>query len=186
MATKAATGSKNIRTLMVWASAEKFSPTMVICQVSYCPSYWVIYCTVAQNPSELTGSSRLSRQVALWNRRPPWSLGTRPSTNPDSLRPDTLLAPTLTSLPSTRWNIGPFALIKDCAVTTTSLRLAWHHGLTWMPMRTWAASTVSSHSNRSVPVQLDGVQIHLAPGQTVIPHAPDRDLDVPTGSRSQP
>jgi uncharacterized protein (DUF427 family) len=31
-----------------------------------------------------------------------------------------------------------------------------------------------------VSVQLDGIQLHLAPGQTVIPHGPDRDLDVPT------
>jgi uncharacterized protein (DUF427 family) len=30
-----------------------------------------------------------------------------------------------------------------------------------------------------VSVHLDGVQLHLAPGQTVIPHGPDRDLDVP-------
>jgi uncharacterized protein (DUF427 family) len=29
-----------------------------------------------------------------------------------------------------------------------------------------------------VPVQLDGVQLRLEPGQTVIPHGPDRDLDV--------
>ncbi len=31
-----------------------------------------------------------------------------------------------------------------------------------------------------VSVQLDGVQLHLEPGQTVIPHGPDRDLDVPS------
>jgi uncharacterized protein (DUF427 family) len=30
-----------------------------------------------------------------------------------------------------------------------------------------------------VSVQLDGVQLHLAPGQTVIAHGPDRDLDIP-------
>jgi uncharacterized protein (DUF427 family) len=29
-----------------------------------------------------------------------------------------------------------------------------------------------------VPVQLDGAQLRLEPGQTVIPHGPDRDLDV--------
>ncbi len=28
-------------------------------------------------------------------------------------------------------------------------------------------------------VELDGARLHLAPGQTVIPHGPDRDLDVP-------
>jgi uncharacterized protein (DUF427 family) len=32
-----------------------------------------------------------------------------------------------------------------------------------------------------VSVELDGVRLHLAPGQTVIPHGPDRDLDVPLG-----
>jgi uncharacterized protein (DUF427 family) len=30
-----------------------------------------------------------------------------------------------------------------------------------------------------VSVHLDGVEIHLAPGQTVIPHGPDRDLNMP-------
>jgi uncharacterized protein (DUF427 family) len=29
-----------------------------------------------------------------------------------------------------------------------------------------------------VSVQLDGIQLHLEPGQTVIPHGPDRGLDV--------
>jgi len=29
-----------------------------------------------------------------------------------------------------------------------------------------------------VPVQLDGAQIHLEPGQTVVSHGPDRDLTV--------
>jgi uncharacterized protein (DUF427 family) len=33
-----------------------------------------------------------------------------------------------------------------------------------------------------VPVRLGRVQLHLAPGQTVIPHGPDRDLDVPVGT----
>ncbi len=41
-----------------------------------------------------------------------------------------------------------------------------------------------SFEPESVPVQLDGVHIHLAPGQTVIPHGPDRDLDVPTATSS--
>jgi hypothetical protein len=30
-----------------------------------------------------------------------------------------------------------------------------------------------------VSVEIDGAQMHLEPGQTVIPHGPDRDLDVP-------
>ncbi len=34
-----------------------------------------------------------------------------------------------------------------------------------------------------VSVQLDGTQLHLEPGQTVIPHGPDRDLDVAEVSR---
>ena len=29
-----------------------------------------------------------------------------------------------------------------------------------------------------VSVQLGGIQLRLEPGQTVIPHGPDRDLDV--------
>jgi uncharacterized protein (DUF427 family) len=37
-----------------------------------------------------------------------------------------------------------------------------------------------------VSVQLDGVQFRLAPGQTVIPHGPDRDLEVPTATAKQP
>lgn len=37
-----------------------------------------------------------------------------------------------------------------------------------------------------VSVQLDGAQLHLARGQTVIPHGPDRDLDVPAGTGKQP
>jgi hypothetical protein len=37
-----------------------------------------------------------------------------------------------------------------------------------------------------VPVHLDGVQLHLASGQTVIPHGPDRDLDVPIPTGKQP
>jgi len=36
-----------------------------------------------------------------------------------------------------------------------------------------------------VAVRLDGVQLHLAPGQTVIPHGPDRDLDVPSTGGEQ-
>ena len=37
-----------------------------------------------------------------------------------------------------------------------------------------------------VSVQLDGVQFRLAPGQTVIPHGHDRDLEVPTATAKQP
>jgi uncharacterized protein (DUF427 family) len=33
-----------------------------------------------------------------------------------------------------------------------------------------------------VSVQLDGAQLHLEPGQTVVPHGPDRDLDVPAAT----
>lgn len=36
-----------------------------------------------------------------------------------------------------------------------------------------------------VSVKLDGVQLHLAPGQIVVPHGPDRDLDVPTSISNQ-
>ena len=37
-----------------------------------------------------------------------------------------------------------------------------------------------------VSVQLDGIQLRLEPGQTVIPHGPDRDLDVPAATGTQP
>jgi uncharacterized protein (DUF427 family) len=37
-----------------------------------------------------------------------------------------------------------------------------------------------------VSVHLDGTQLHLEPGQTVIPHGPDRDLDVPAAAGTQP
>jgi uncharacterized protein (DUF427 family) len=36
-----------------------------------------------------------------------------------------------------------------------------------------------------VSVQLGGSQLHLEPGQTVIPHGPDRDLDVPAVTARQ-
>src|SRR5215470_10398106 len=36
-----------------------------------------------------------------------------------------------------------------------------------------------------VSVQLGAVQLHLEPGQTVIPHGPDRDLDVPAGTSKE-
>lgn len=35
-----------------------------------------------------------------------------------------------------------------------------------------------------VSVELDGSQLHLEPGQAVIPHGPDRDLDVSEAVRS--
>jgi len=37
-----------------------------------------------------------------------------------------------------------------------------------------------------VLVHLDGAQLHPAPGQTVIPHGADRDLDVPAAIAAQP
>jgi uncharacterized protein (DUF427 family) len=37
-----------------------------------------------------------------------------------------------------------------------------------------------------VSVQLDGTHLHLEPGQTVIPHGPDRDLTVAEPLRKQP
>jgi uncharacterized protein (DUF427 family) len=39
-------------------------------------------------------------------------------------------------------------------------------------------SDLVSFEPEIVSVQLDGVQLRLEPGQTVIPHGPDRDLDV--------
>jgi uncharacterized protein (DUF427 family) len=37
-----------------------------------------------------------------------------------------------------------------------------------------------------VQVHLDNVQLNLAPGQTVIPHGPDRDFDLPSAIGGQP
>jgi hypothetical protein len=37
-----------------------------------------------------------------------------------------------------------------------------------------------------VSVQLDGTQLRLEPGQSVIPHGPDRDLDVPAATGTRP
>jgi uncharacterized protein (DUF427 family) len=42
-------------------------------------------------------------------------------------------------------------------------------------------SDLVSFEPDSISVQLDGTQLRLEPGQTVIPHGPDRDLDVPPG-----
>ena len=37
-----------------------------------------------------------------------------------------------------------------------------------------------------VSVELDGIQLHLEPGQAVISHGPDRDLDVPASTETKP
>lgn len=37
-----------------------------------------------------------------------------------------------------------------------------------------------------VSVQLDGTQLRLGPDQTVIPHGPDRDPDMPAATGKQP
>ena len=44
-------------------------------------------------------------------------------------------------------------------------------------------SNLVSFEPEIVSVQLDGVQLRLEPGQTVIPHGPDRDLDVPANGK---
>ena len=46
-------------------------------------------------------------------------------------------------------------------------------------------SDLVSFEPEIVSVQLDGVQLRLEPGQTVIPHCPDRDLDVPQATDKQ-
>jgi Domain of unknown function (DUF427) len=45
---------------------------------------------------------------------------------------------------------------------------------------------LASFEPDSVSVQLDGTQLHLEPGQTVFPHGPDPDLDVPAATGKQP
>ena len=46
-------------------------------------------------------------------------------------------------------------------------------------------SDLVSFEPEMVSVQLDGIQVHLEPGQTVFPHGPDRDLDVPVATDKQ-
>ena len=41
-----------------------------------------------------------------------------------------------------------------------------------------AAGRAATGEAELVSVQIDGVQIHLEPGQSVVPHGPDRDLTV--------
>ena len=45
-----------------------------------------------------------------------------------------------------------------------------------------AASPLVSFEPDIVSVQLDGTQLRLEPGQTVIPHGPDRELTVAEAS----
>jgi uncharacterized protein (DUF427 family) len=47
-------------------------------------------------------------------------------------------------------------------------------------------SNLVSFEPEVVSVHLDGTQLHLDPGQTVIPHGPDRDLDLPSATGKQP
>lgn len=65
----------------------------------------------------------------------------------------------------------------------TAARAAWRHTDLPIYARELAgrvAFELVSVEPDIVSVQLDGVRRHLAPGQTVMPHGPDRDLDVPT------
>ncbi|MBN9660572.1 MAG: DUF427 domain-containing protein [Acidobacteria bacterium] len=53
---------------------------------------------------------------------------------------------------------------------------AWSYRAAYTPVD--RISDLVSFEPDLVPVHLDGVRLHLEPGQTVIPHGPDRDLDV--------
>jgi uncharacterized protein (DUF427 family) len=78
----------------------------------------------------------------------------------------------------TSWYTEPFACTKGCAVTTTSVThvLAWSYRDAYSQVS--RISDLVSFEPDIVSVRLDGIQLRLEPGQTVIPHGPDRDLDV--------
>ena len=56
---------------------------------------------------------------------------------------------------------------------------ARRHGRILTPIPKSAASpNLVSFEPDIVSVHLDGTQLHLEPGQTVVPHGPDRNLDL--------
>jgi uncharacterized protein (DUF427 family) len=73
--------------------------------------------------------------------------------------------------------------------------LCSHYDTDDAPLAAWSYRDAYSQAGRIsdlasfkpdiVSVELDGVQLRLEPGQTVIPHGPDRDLDVPAATGKQ-
>ena len=87
--------------------------------------------------------------------------------------------PTSMSPPSRPWNTRPSARTKGFAATTTP---ATPHLAAWSYPDAYPEvgriSNLVSFEPDILLVQLDGTQLHLETGQTVIPHGPDRDLTV--------
>jgi uncharacterized protein (DUF427 family) len=61
---------------------------------------------------------------------------------------------------------------------------AWSYRDAYYPVG--RISNLVSFEPDIVSVQLDGMRLRLEPGQTVIPHGPDRDLDIPAAAGNQP
>jgi hypothetical protein len=62
-------------------------------------------------------------------------------------------------------------------------------GLSWQRdahSRVGRVSDLVSFESDIISVQLNGAQPRLEPGQTVIPHGPDRKLDIPVATGTQP
>jgi Domain of unknown function (DUF427) len=53
-------------------------------------------------------------------------------------------------------------------------RAAWSYLDAWPEVR--RISGLISFQPDKIPVQIDGIRLHLEPGQTVVPHGIDRDL----------
>src|SRR5689334_11582436 len=100
--------------------------------------------------------------------------------NPASRCDGTFLARTSMSLRSHRWNTGLSVLAKGCAAITMSAKRAWPHGpIGKTKNQVGHINDMVSFEPDIVTVHLDAVQLQLAPGQTVIPHGPDCNLDLP-------
>ncbi len=77
------------------------------------------------------------------------------------------------------WSTRPSARTRGCAATTTSVMRVWG---AWSYREAYSEvsriSSLVSFEPEVVSVQIDGRQLKLEPGQTVIPHGPDRELTV--------
>jgi hypothetical protein len=72
-----------------------------------------------------------------------------------------------------------FCPYKGCAATTTSATHASRHGrISEAYPEVGRISDLVSFEPEIVSVAIDGTQLRLEPGQTVISHGPDHDLTV--------
>ena len=143
-------------------------------------------------PLTPTTASIFARHLDIW-----WSAiatGLSPiqrdhwrSMNPASRPAGTFCAPTSTSPLSLRSNTAHIARIKgSAAITILGSRIS-RHGRILTLIRRSAGSQTWYRSNRiSSAIYLDGTQIHLDAGQTVIPHRAGSRFDVPVAIGKQP